>query len=153
RQTSILLAAGVLFGIEISFWAAALNFTTITNATLLVNLTPVFAAGLGWLLLRERLSGPLLAGAATALAGAVMLALGRAHTAAGPGASADAGWIGDALAVTGAAGYASYLLIVRALGKNVSVGPVMFWATLSASIISLGLSLLLHEQMFPHSAT
>jgi drug/metabolite transporter (DMT)-like permease len=151
QQTGLLLIAGVLFGIEISLWAAALGLTTVANATLLVNLTPVFAATLGWLLLRERLGGVVLAGGATALAGAMALALARAQTAGGPMASAEAGWIGDALALTGALGYASYLLILRALGKTVSVGAVMFWATLSAAFVSLVLSLSLHETMLPRS--
>ncbi|MEQ1811952.1 MAG: EamA family transporter, partial [Terricaulis sp.] len=49
RQTLWLVGAGLLFGMEISLWAMALNLTTITNATLLVNLPPVFAALFGWL--------------------------------------------------------------------------------------------------------
>jgi drug/metabolite transporter (DMT)-like permease len=152
RQTGLLLIAGVLFGIEISLWAAALGFTTVANATLLVNLTPVFAATLGWLLLRERLGPVVLAGGATALAGAATLALARAQAAGGPMGSAEAGWIGDGLALAGALGYASYLLIVRALGSNVTVGAVMFWATLSAACVSLGLSFALNETMLPRSA-
>lgn len=79
RQTGLLLAGGVLFGLEISLWAAALGLTTVANATLLVNLTPVFAAGLGWLLLKERPSAPVLTGGAVALAGAVIPALARAQ--------------------------------------------------------------------------
>src|SRR5690606_16350110 len=55
RQTGWLLFAGVLFGIEVSLWAAALGLTTVTNATLLANLTPVFAALFGWFLFKERL--------------------------------------------------------------------------------------------------
>jgi drug/metabolite transporter (DMT)-like permease len=150
RQTAILVGAGVLFGIEISFWAAALEFTTVTNATLLVNLTPVFAAALGWLLLKERPRRTGVLGAGVALTGSVLLALARAQTLAGPD-SAAAGWLGDALAVTGASCYAGYLLVVRAVGKSVSVGAVMFWATLSAAALSLALSVLLHENMAPRS--
>jgi drug/metabolite transporter (DMT)-like permease len=112
----------------------------------------VFAATLGWLLLRERLGPVVLAGGATALAGAATLALARAQAAGGPMGSAEAGWIGDGLALAGALGYASYLLIVRALGSNVTVGAVMFWATLSAACVSLGLSFALNETMLPRSA-
>ncbi|HRK64287.1 MAG TPA: DMT family transporter, partial [Terricaulis sp.] len=79
RQTGLLIIAGILFGFEISLWAAALGMTTVVNATLLVNLTPVFAAGLGWLLLKERLGAATLAGGAIALAGAIILALARAQ--------------------------------------------------------------------------
>ena len=151
RQTAILVGAGVLFGIEISFWAAALEFTTVTNATLLVNLTPVFAAALGWLLLKERPRRTVVLGAGAALTGSVLLALARAQTFDGPASGATAGWLGDALALTGASCYAGYLLVVRAVGKSVSVGAVMFWATLSAAAFSLALSVLLHENMAPRS--
>ena len=150
RQTSSILGAGVLFGIEVSLWAAALGLTTVTNATLLANLTPVFAAAFGWVLFKERLRGAVLAGGITALAGAVVLAMARAHSAVGP-ATPEAGWFGDALGFSAAIGYAGYLLIVRALGKNVSVGAVMFWATLAAAAVSAVLSFALGESMLPQT--
>ena len=50
------LVMGVLATAALDLWAIALNLTTITNATLLVNLTPVFAALFGWLWLKERLN-------------------------------------------------------------------------------------------------
>lgn len=152
RQVGLLLFAGVLFGIEIALWAAALGFTTVANATLLTNLTPVFAALFGWLLFRERLSPPVLAGGLVALAGAVTLALARAHAASGPATDPGHGWIGDGLALTAAVGYAGYLLIVRALGRQVSVGGVMFWATLSAAAFSGTVSVLLGEKILPDTA-
>lgn len=150
RQTRWMLGAGVLFGIEVSLWAAALGYTTVTNATLLANLTPVFAAALGWVLFKERLSGAVLAGGATALTGAVLLALARAQSGAGP-MSAEAGWFGDALGFSAAIGYAGYLLIVRRLGDDVSVGAVMFWATLSSAAVAFALALAFGEQLLPRT--
>jgi drug/metabolite transporter (DMT)-like permease len=152
RQTWLLLFAGVLFACEVGLWAAALGHTTVTNATLLANLTPVFAAAFGWLLFKERLSRGVLAGGAVALSGAVILAMARASASAGPAHSVEEGWLGDALGFSAAIGYAGYLLIVRAVGKSVSVGAVMFWATLSAALTSGALGLMLHETMLPHSA-
>lgn len=148
-QIGLLLIAGVLFGIEISLWAAALGLTTVTNATLLTNLTPVFAALFGWLLFKERLSQPVLWGGAIALTGAVVLALARAQS--NLGAAHGEGWAGDLLGTTAAVGYAGYLLMVRALGRKVSVGALMFWATLSAAAVSALLSLSLKETLLPHS--
>lgn len=151
-QTGLIFGAGLLFGLEISLWAAALGLTTVANATLLVNLTPVFAAGLGWLLLKERLSGPVMAGGAVALAGAVILALARAQSGAGPTGAAPLGWLGDSLAFSGALLYAGYLMIVRSLGKSVSVGAVMFWATLGATVVAGAASFVFGEVMLPQSA-
>ena len=150
RDLGWLLGAGVLFGIELNLWAFALMQTTIANATLLTNMTPVFAAAFGWIVFKERLGLGALAGGAIALVGAVTLALARARTGAGP-ADAHAGWIGDALALTAAVGYAGYLLFVRALGARVSVGAVMLWGSLSAAAFTFALCLVTREPLLPQS--
>ena len=150
RDLAWLLLAGVLFGFDLSLWAAALGKTTVTNATLLANMTPVFAAAFGWIALRERLSAGVALGVLTALAGAVTLSFARARTGVGP-ASVEQGWIGDAMSLAAAFCYASYLVIVRGLGVRVSVGAVMFWATLSAACCALALSFAFGESLFPHS--
>jgi drug/metabolite transporter (DMT)-like permease len=150
-QTGWILFGGVLFGIEVSLWAAALELTTVTNATLLANLTPVFAALFGWFLFRERLRLAVIAGVATSLAGAVLLALARAQAAAGPTGNPETGWIGDALGLSAAVGYAGYLLILRMLGKDMNVGAVMFWATLSSLAVALTLALIFREPLWPQT--
>ena len=150
RDVSWLLGAGVLFGIELNLWAFALMRTTIANATLLTNMTPVFAAAFGWFVFKERLGTGVLIGGGVALVGAVTLALARAQTGAGP-ASAEAGWIGDALALTAAVGYAGYLLIVRALGDRVSAGAVMLWSSLSGAAFTLALCLFTREPLLPET--
>jgi drug/metabolite transporter (DMT)-like permease len=150
RDVSWLLGAGVLFGIELNLWAVALMQTTIANATLLTNMTPVFAAAFGWFVFKERLGMSALAGGAIALAGAVTLALARASSGAGP-STEEAGWVGDALALTAAVGYAGYLLIVRALGDRVSVGAVMLWGSLSAAAFTFGLCLFTGEALLPQT--
>ena len=150
-QTVLLLAGGVLFGIEISLWAAALGLTTVANATLLVNLTPVFAALFGWLLFKERLSAPILTGGAAAFVGAIVLALARAQGGMGPAEGAPHGFLGDSFALTGALFYAGYFMILRGLGSAVSLGAVMFWVTLVAAAISAALAVTLHETMLPQT--
>lgn len=146
-----LLLAGLLFGLELSLWAAAVARTTIANATLLANMTPIFAAAFGWVVFKERLGAGVLGGGATALSGAVLLTLARAQAGEGPSGSAEAGLFGDALGLSAALGYAGYLLIVRWLGDRVGVGAVMFWATLSAAAYALCLSLALGEALLPRT--
>jgi drug/metabolite transporter (DMT)-like permease len=149
RDLSWLLGAGVLFGIELNLWAFALMQTTIVNATLLTNMTPVFAAAFGWFVFKERLGLGAFAGGAIALTGAVTLALARAQSGVGP--AGGVGWIGDALALTAAVGYAGYLLIVRALGDRVNVGAVMLWGSLSAAVFTFGLCLFTGEALLPET--
>lgn len=150
RDLSWLVGAGVLFGIELNLWAVALMQTTIANATLLTNMTPIFAAAFGWFVFKERLGVSALMGGAIALVGAVTLALARAQAGAGP-STEQAGWIGDALALSAALGYAGYLLIVRALGDRVSVGAVMLWGSLSAAVFTFALCLVTGEQLLPQT--
>jgi|CXWL01.1.fsa_nt_gi drug/metabolite transporter (DMT)-like permease len=149
HQLGWLAFAGLLFGGELALWSAALSHTTVANATLLSNMTPIFAAAFGWFVLKERLKASVYWGGAAALTGALVLSIARAQAGAGPAASAEEGWLGDMLGFSSAIGYAGYLLIVRTLGGRVSTGAVMFWATLSAAVVALGLSLAFGERLLP----
>ena len=151
KQTGWLLAAGVLFGIECGLWAAALSYTTVVNATLLANMTPIFAALLAWLLFKEHPRAAVLGGAVVSLAGAILLAFARSQNATGPANSAHEGWIGDALGLSAAVGYAGYLMIVRSLRDKVGIGAVMFWSTLSACAFALIVSQVLGEDLLPRT--
>lgn len=147
RQIGLLLLAGVFFGLDIALWSAALSFTTVANATLMSNMTPVFAAAFAWFVYKERFGAAVLMGGLTALVGAVTLALARAQTAAGPAASAELGWLGDGLGVASAFWYAGYLLIVRSFGGNLGAGSIIFWATLGAAGLALVATFVMGEAL------
>ncbi|RZI98466.1 MAG: EamA/RhaT family transporter, partial [Brevundimonas sp.] len=49
-----MLLAGAFFALDMTFWHYALNLTSIANATVLCNLTPVVVTGFAWLVLKER---------------------------------------------------------------------------------------------------
>lgn len=149
RQIAWLALAGVFFGAELGLWAAALDFTTVANATLFSNMTPIFAAAFGFLLFKERLRAGIWLGGALALLGALTLSIARARAGAGP--APDQGWLGDAMGLTAAIGYAAYLLIVRSLAARVSTGAVMLWASLSAMVFALIASAVLGEGLWPTS--
>lgn len=150
-QAGWLVLAGLLFGFEISLWAEALSHTTVANATLFSNMTPIFAALFGWFVFKERLRLGVYVGGAAALIGAVTLAVARAQANAGPAASPEEGWLGDALGLSAAVGYAGYLLILRHLGGRVGTGLVMFIATASAALYAFALSVAIGEQLLPQT--
>lgn len=150
-QGGWLLLAGLLFGIELSLWAEALSHTTVVNATLLSNMTPVFAALFAWFVFKERPRAGVFWGGAAALAGALTLAFARARTGSGPAASPEDGWLGDALGFSSALGYAGYLLIVRHMGGRVGTGVVMLISTSCAALYALALSLMLGAELLPHT--
>ncbi len=144
-----LLLAGLLFGGELSLWAEALSHTSVANATLLSNMTPLFVALFGWFLLKERPRAGVYWGGAAALLGAATLSIARARAGAGP--APEDGLLGDGLGFSAAIGYAGYLLIVRHLAGRVSTGALMFWASASGAVYALCLSLVLGEQMLPRT--
>ncbi len=147
RQISSLLLAGLFFGAEVGLWAAALDFTTVANATLLSNMTPIFAAAFGFLLFKERLQTGIWIGGGLALLGALTLSIARARAGAGP--TPELGWLGDTMGLVSATGYAAYLLIVRSLAARVSTGAVMLWATLAAMLFAIGASVAMGESFLP----
>jgi drug/metabolite transporter (DMT)-like permease len=149
NQAGWLTIAGLLFGFEISLWAEALSHTTVANATLFSNMTPIFAAAFAWFVFKERPRTAVYVGGAIALVGAVTLAVARARAGAGPADTPEQGMLGDALGFSSALGYAAYLLIVRHLGGRVSTGAVMLIATAAAAVYALVLCLVVGETLLP----
>ncbi len=70
-----IVLAGLAFGVDVVLYNAALGFTTIANASLLGNLSPVAVVLGGWLLFAERPSRRILGALALAIGGALMLVL------------------------------------------------------------------------------
>lgn len=147
----LLLLGGAAFGLDIGLWSEALGHTTVTNSTLLSNMTPIFAAAAGWVLWRERVSAAVLAGGGAALAGAVVLTLARAQSGEGPATSAADGLYGDGLALFSAFWYAVYLLIVRALRGRVAIGWIMGLACFGSVVFAALATWVTGESFWPRT--
>jgi drug/metabolite transporter (DMT)-like permease len=63
------LLAGVSLALEQVLWATGLQITSVANAALLTNISPLWVALGAWLLFRERLSGTFWLGLALVLGG------------------------------------------------------------------------------------
>jgi drug/metabolite transporter (DMT)-like permease len=114
----LLIFSGLFLALHFATWITGLTYTTVARATLLVDLQPLWAAMLGWFILRERVS--LLEGAAIALVvagGAVAIASNWT-----PGA----GRTGDVLALIGGFTGACYFLIGRRMRNEISWVRYMF---------------------------
>lgn len=140
-----LILGGVLFAVDLAFWHWSLQFTTVANATLLSNLTPIVVAAGSVVLFRERLGGLFYMGLGLAVAGAAMLS----------GASFGAGGerlLGDGLALVTAFFYGSYLLSIGRLRGHYSTVTVMAWTGLVAAIALIPITGLSGESFFPETA-
>jgi len=102
---ALLIAAGLFFAGDLGIWHWSINFTSVANATLLVNFMPIFVTIGAWLLLDQRVSQTFLLGLVAAMAGATLII----------GSSFNLNLEslrGDLLALLAALFYASYILTV-----------------------------------------
>ncbi len=127
-------APGAFLGVELVVWHISLHMTSVANASLLVNLTPIFAALFGWAIFRRPVGRVFAAGAAISVAGVTLLTTGG--SAAGGGRLA-----GDAIALSAAAIYAGYFLTLGYARRRFSTASVMFASAASAAVVTLPLAL------------
>jgi drug/metabolite transporter (DMT)-like permease len=111
-----LAASGLFLAAHFALWNASLALTSVAAATTLVSCTPLFV-GLGSGLLGEPLDRRTWAGVVVATAGAFVIGAGDAGGS-GPGPNP---LLGDALAFTGAAAMAAYLLLGRVVRRRLTV--------------------------------
>jgi len=104
RGARLALLAGASFGTDIALWHHAIVQTSIANATLLVNTTPIYVGLFTLLVLREPLGRGFAIGAALALAGAALLL--------GIEAGDARSLRGDGFALCAAIFYAGYILVM-----------------------------------------
>lgn len=135
--------AGAMFALDIAFWHYGLALTSVANATVLSNLTPVVVTLVAWLAFGQRPRLAFAAAGAVAVAGAVLMALGSN---ARPGSNPA---LGDALSAATALWYAFYMLSMAAARRTAGAGRVMFWSSLVALPGLLATALVLREQLVP----
>lgn len=136
------LAAGLCFGADIALWHLAIVRTSLANATLLVNTTPVFV-GLWAVGVRgERLVRRFWVSALLALAGAALLL----------GSSPAAASSGDALAIAAALFYSGYLLLAKDARRRGDTVAVLGLASASATLPLAAAALLAGDPFFDFPA-
>ena len=141
------LLAGLAFACDLGFWHYSIHFTSVANATVLTNLTPVVVTAAAWIFLKQRPAKLFVAAVALAVAGAWLMAIGRgAHA---PGSNPP---LGDALALTTAVWYALYFLAISAARRSVGAARVMFWSSVASAPLLAAVALALGERVFPATA-
>jgi len=139
--------AGLSFGIDVTLYNAALGHTTIANASLLGNLSPVGVVLGGWLLLGDKPSRRILGALMLAVAGAILLILPK-FVGAG---QVTGNLFGDGLAFGAALSYAAYILAVRRARDGARAGYVSLVSSVICAVFCLVAALVLGEQVIPAS--
>ena len=140
RVYLLMVMAGAFIAGDMSAWHYSIVMTTVANASLLLNVTPVFVVLGGWLLFRTRVTGTFMIGLATAMAGVAVLsgaslALSRTHV------------LGDLLGVVTAMFYAAYQLTVERLRRRFSTITIMLYAMPVSAMVTLMVTLVSGETM------
>lgn len=139
-----LLLAGAFFAADLALWHHSIQYTSVANATLLANLSPVFVTGAAFWLFGERINARFFGGLVLAMIGSAVLVADSF------GVSMQT-VMGDLLGVAAAVFYSVYLLAVSRMRRHSSAVEVMWWTTLACTICLLPMTLLLDEALWPQS--
>lgn len=127
---------GLLFAADLSIWHWSLQFTTVTNSTLLTNVAPIFVTIGARILFGDRIKFSFVIGMVLAIGGAVMLVKSSAAIETGAAATgtffSSKHLLGDVLSIVAAFFYAGYLLAVKHLRKTFSTPTIMAWSGLAS---------------------
>lgn len=138
-----MILAGLFFAADMSFWHYGLVMTSVANATVLCNLTPVVVTLFGWLVLKERPGRLFVLALGLAMAGAVALAVGA------DGGQGTNPLLGDLLSASVSLWYSGYFLCVRAARKTADALRVTLWAVLAGLPVMLAAALVMRETLIP----
>jgi drug/metabolite transporter (DMT)-like permease len=140
------LLAGLMFALDLGFWHYGIANTSVANATVLSNLTPVVVTAFAWIFLKQRPRMLFLAAVALAVAGAWTMAAAKA------GAPARDSPLGDGLSAATALWYALYMLAIGHARLRHGAMRVMFWSTLVGAPLLLAGAAAMGERLVPASA-
>ena len=137
------LVAGLLFAGDLAFWHYGVAMTSVANATVLSNLSPIVVAVMAWILFRDRPRPAFAMGVVMGIAGACGMALFADSE---PGQS---NFAGDAFAAATALWYGLYLLAVNVGRRTLPASTIMLYSTAAGAPILLSIALALGERVIP----
>src|SRR4051794_29155365 len=144
RPSRLALIAGVMFALDLGFWHYGIKYTSVANATVLSNITPVVVTAFAWIFLKQRPRALFLLSVAVALSGVWMMAVGKS----GGGHVLNAP-LGNLFSLSTALWYALYFLAISEGRKTEGASRLMFWSGVVGAPLVLAAALLLHERIAP----
>jgi len=134
RATEWLLAAasGVFLALHFAAWVTSLEYTSVTSSVVLDATSPMWVAIGSWLLLRERLTRPVIFGLIVAVAGSLVIGLGDMTQ-----GTSSTSLLGNSLALVGALMVTGYWLIGRRVRGSLSLAPYVAIVYSMAAVVLL----------------
>jgi drug/metabolite transporter (DMT)-like permease len=140
------LLAGVFFFFDLVFWHYGIRYTSVTNATVLSNLTPVVVTAFAWIFLKQRPRMLFLAAVLAAVGGAWLMAIEKG------GGGLRNQPLGDLLSLITAFWYALYFLAMAEGRKTEGASKLMLWVGLVGAPLLMLTALVLREPILPADA-
>lgn len=137
-----LALVGLFLAGDLMLWAWSLTQTSVANATLLANLTPVFSCLGGWLFFNKRFDRRFVMGMAVAIAAIFLIGFDDCQMALGK-------FVGDAAALVAAISFSVYLGILEQLQDKFSTTALLFGSSAIAALVSLPVAWSSGGSLFP----
>jgi drug/metabolite transporter (DMT)-like permease len=140
-----LALAGIFFACDLGVWHFSILYTSVANATVLANLTPIVVTLAGWLFWKKAVTRTFLVGMFLAIAGMFVLV--------GPNfAAGGRAFLGDVLGALTAVFYGSYFLAIKAArDARASTARLMAWSTTITAAALLPIAPLFPQPFLPAS--
>ena len=143
KPSKWMILAGAFFALDLSFWHYGIVMTSVANATVLCNLTPVVVTLFGWIVFKEAPARLFILALALAMGGAFAMAAGASGT------QGTNPLLGDAFSLSVALWYSGYFLAVKQARGAAGAMRITLWAT-AVGILPLAIvALVLGEDMIP----
>lgn len=146
RPSKWMMLAGLFFALDLSFWHYGIVMTSVANATVLCNLTPVVVTLFGWIVFRETPARLFILALGLAMGGAFAMAAGA------NGQQGTNPLLGDLFSLSVAVWYSGYFLAVKAARVKAGAMQVTLWATLLGAPLLLIVAVVLGEDIWPATA-
>jgi drug/metabolite transporter (DMT)-like permease len=140
----LIWGAGAFLALDLIFWHWSMMRTTVVNAMLLSNLTPIFTALASWFLFREKLTWPIMVALMMAIAGSTILVGGTF--------AVDADHlVGDIMAFISSLFFTAFLLSVKELRHHFRSPTIMAWGAIPTMYILAVTAYMSHEVLVPQT--
>lgn len=147
RERFLVCVAGVLLALHFITWIESLYLTSVASASVLVSISPIVLAALGFLFLGERVSLPVVLSIIAAVAGAIIIGIGDAGAGAGTASNPA---LGNFLAVLATVLFSVYFIIGRYVRQRVGWLAYVFPVYVVVAVTTILIALLRGVPLFGH---
>ena len=142
KPNMFVIIAGTCFALDIGLWHWSLTFTTVANATFIVNLGNICVGLTAWIFLKERPTPIWAVAVLIAFAGAAALSLGG-------GENGKADLRGDLLALAAAILVSGYMVASKVARRTLGGVDTIFWLTAVEIVVAALMVLGFQENFLP----